>query len=126
MRQLITTALVVGALAAVPLVGFAATPRAAQKPTAQHASAPKQAAAIHATSGVVKSMDANTLVITRQGKKQEMTFSLNTSTRREGTIALGSPVSVRYQKEGNKDVATAISLRNAQAKETHPRASAAK
>jgi hypothetical protein len=127
MRHVITTALVVGALAAVPVMGFAATPRTSQKPAAPHASAPKQAVAVHATSGVVKSMDANTLVIRRQGKNQgEMTFSLNASTRREGAIAVGSPVSVRYQKEGNKDVATAIALRNSQAKETHARASAAK
>lgn len=127
MRHVITTALVAGALAAVPVVGFAATPRTTPKPTGQHASAPKQAVAIRATSGIVKSMDANTLVITRQGKKQEeMTFSLNASTRRDGAIAVGSPVSVRYQREGNKDVATAIAVRNLQAKETHARASAAK
>jgi hypothetical protein len=127
MRHVITTALVVGALAAVPVTGFAATPRTAQQSTVQHASAPKQAVGIHATSGIVKSMDANTLVISRQGKeKGEMSFSLNASTRREGAIAVGSPVSVRYQKEGNKDVATAISLRNSQTKEAHPRASAAK
>src|SRR5512138_1567008 len=126
MRHVITTALVVG-LAAIPVVGFAAAPRTTPKPTVQHASAPKQAVAIHATSGIVKSMDATTLVITRQGKKQgEMTFSLSASTRRDGAIAVGSPVSIRYQKEGNKDVATAISLRNSQAKETHARASAAK
>ena len=127
MRHVITTALVMGALAAVPVIGFAATPGTSQKPAVQHAAAPKQAAAVHATSGVVKSMDANTLVITRQGKQQgDMTFSMNASTRRDGTIAVGSPVSVRYQKEGDKDVATAISLRSSQAKETHARPSAAK
>ena len=126
MRHVITTALVLGTLAAVPVIGFAATPTS-QKPAVQHAAAPKQAAAVHATSGVVKSMDANTMVITRQGKEQgDMTFSLNASTRRSGAIAVGSSVSVRYQKEGDKDVATAISLRNSQAKETKARPSAAK
>jgi hypothetical protein len=135
MRHVITTALMVGALAAVPVVGLAAAPRVTQKAAVQQpstapkqaASAPKQAAAIHATSGIVKSMDANTLVITRQGKKQEeLTFSLNASTRREGNIAVGSMVSVRYQREGNKDVATAIAARHPQEKAAQPRASAAK
>ena len=124
MRHVVTTALFVGALAAVPAMGFAAPRAVTPKATVQQAS---RAVAIHATRGIVKSMDANSLVITRQGKKHdEMTFSLNASTRHDGTVAVGSPVSVRYQREGNANVATAIAARHSQEKPAHTRTSAAK
>ena len=105
-------------------MGFAAPRAVTPKATVQQAS---RTAAIHATRGIVKSMDANSLVITRQGKKHdEMTFSLNGSTRHDGTVAVGSRVSIRYQREGNANVATAITAANSQKKSTHTRASAAK
>src|SRR5262245_5106180 len=92
----ITMALLVGALAAVPAAGFAANPQAT---TAKH---PANAAkAPHTATGVVKSIDANTIVITSTGKKShEMTFALNPSTHREGTVAVGSTVSVSYHEDG--------------------------
>ena len=99
----IAMALLVGAMAAVPAAGFAA-PAAKAKTTA----------AAHATTGVVKSIDEKTLVITRPGKKEhEMTFALNPSTQREGTVAVGSTVSVRYQEEGKTHVASALMVRPA-------------
>ena len=103
----ITTALLIGSLIAVPAAASAATPGAAQKASvAKHAS---PAAATHATRGVVKSVDASTLVITRKGHGQsEMTFTINGSTTREGTMAVGTPVSVRYRADGQTLVATAI------------------
>jgi hypothetical protein len=106
--------LLVGALAAVPVAGFAAPAANAQTTTAKRTA--KAATARHATTGVVKSIDATTLVITRQGKKgkgREMTFALNPSTQREGTVAVGSTVSVRYQEEGNTHVASALVARPA-------------
>ena len=104
----IAIALLVGAMAAVPAAGFAA-PTAKAKTTA----ATKTAAA-HATTGVVKSIDEKTLVITRPGKKEhEMTFALNASTQREGTVAVGSTVSVRYQVEGKTHVASALMVQPA-------------
>ena len=110
MRKAITTTLLAGALAMMSGAAFAASPAVAQsKPAAKSAST--KPAATHATTGVVKTIDANTLVITRAGKSPaEMTFSLNASTHREGTIVAGSPVSVRYQREGTTDVATAITM----------------
>ena len=47
--------------------------------------------------------------ISRPGtKSREMTFVLNPSTHREGTIEVGSTVSVRYQEEGKTHVASAL------------------
>jgi hypothetical protein len=110
MRERITRAILVGALsAAVPVVGFAAGPGEAQAPAVAKQS--PNIAATHATSGVVKTIDASTLVITRTSKAhREMTFVLNTSTHREGTIAVGTPVSVRYREDGKTYVATAVSV----------------
>ena len=108
----ITTALLVGALAAVPAAGFAAPAAKAQTTTAKRPA--KAAAARHATTGVVKSIDATTLVITRPGKTgREMTFALDPSTQREGTVAVGSTVSVRYREEGKTHIASALMVRPA-------------
>lgn len=69
--------------------------------------------ASHATTGIVKSIDANTLVITRPGKRSgEMTFQISASTQRDGTIEVGSPVAVRYLEEGQNHIATAITAQH--------------
>ena len=97
MPNLIATAFLVGAFTASPLVAFGSTPAGSQK------------VANHATTGVVKSLNDTTLVISRPGKKGgDMTFMLDSSTAREGTLAVGSPVSVRYHDQGKTRVATAI------------------
>lgn len=63
----------------------------------------------HATRGIVKSVDASTLVITRTGKAGgDMTFALDPATHRQGTVAVGTPVAVRYHEDGKTYVATAI------------------
>ena len=108
----IAMALLVGTMAAVPAAGFAAPAAKAQTTAAK--GPVKAGAARHATTGVVKSIDEKTLVITRPGKKgREMTFALNPSTQREGTVAVGSTVSVRYQEEGKTHVASALMVRPA-------------
>ena len=96
----------------VPSGAFAAQAKDPQTvPPAKHAA---KSAATHSTAGVVKSMDDSTLVITRSGKNAgEMTLSLNTSTQRKGTIAVGTPVSVRYHDDGAMHVATAITAQPA-------------
>ena len=81
-------------------------------PPAKHAAT--KSAATHATAGVVKSIDDSTLVITRSGKNAgEMTLAVNASTQRKGTIAAGTPVSVRYHDDGAMHVATAITAQPA-------------
>lgn len=110
MSRAITTAVLFGALSALPVIGLEAAPAATQ---AKEAAKVKATVASHATTGVVKSVDATTLVITKSGKKGgEMTFMLNPSTKREGTIEVGSQVSVRYQEDGKTLTATAITARS--------------
>ena len=108
MRKVLTFVL----LAALTAAGAAqaATPQTAttKKPAAT-ATAKPAAAASHSVKGVVKSMDASSLVITRSGKAGgDMTFTVNADTKKDGSPAVGSPVSVRYRTEGGSNVATAV------------------
>ena len=102
-------AILVGALSVVPMVsgGGAGQPHS---PNTQ-AESPQSTAAVpsHALSGVVKSIDATRLVITRAGKNRgEMTFVLSPATEREGPISVGATVQVRFRTEGRTQVATAV------------------
>jgi hypothetical protein len=107
MRKYFTTALLIGALSTVPAIAGAATSPRAGRPAAAKREA--SAVATHATRGIVKSVDASTLVITRTSKKHgEMTFTMNPATHRRGDIAVGAPVSVRYRRDGKNFVATAV------------------
>jgi len=112
MHHAITASVVAGALAAVPVIEFAATPSGTPgQSAAKHSSSAPVAS--HATSGVIKSFDATTLVIARPGKNPgEMTFELSPSTHREGTVEVGSSVSVRYRKDGKAYLATAITVQH--------------
>jgi hypothetical protein len=65
----------------------------------------------HSVSGVVKFVDRTRLVITRAraGKTPvESTFTVNASTLREGLIAVGAKVQVRFRDDGHSAIATAI------------------
>jgi hypothetical protein len=62
----------------------------------------------HSVSGVVRFIDRATLVIRRAGKSPlDMTFGVNASTLREGVIAVGTKVQVRF-RGGHPAIATAI------------------
>ena len=115
MRKYIASALLAAAVMAVPVVGFATRPQAAPATAKKEATkTAAKAAPTHATSGVVKSVDDSTLVITKGGKKPEdMTFTLNANTHKEGAVAVGAPVSVRYHEDGKTHVATAVSVEQA-------------
>jgi hypothetical protein len=77
-------------------------------------SASKAKTTTHATTGVVKSMNDTALTITRSGKHGgEMTFDMNGSTQRDGSIQIGTPVSVRYKEEGTHHLATAVAAQHA-------------
>ena len=82
----------------------------------KHAST--HAAPTHATKGVVKSVDANTLVITHKGKT-DMTFALNPATHLQGTVAVGTSVDVRYREDGKTYVATAITAQPSKPQTVH-------
>ena len=70
--------------------------------------------AVHSTRGVVKSIDAMVLVLTRSRHRAELTLSLSPSVHREGTIAPGATVSVRYRDVGGEHVAIAIAVTRSQ------------
>jgi hypothetical protein len=100
------------ALAALFSVLTAPAVLAGPPPTQEHTSSPPtHAAAVpdHSVSGVVKFVDRTRLVITRVGKTPvEMTFAVNASTLREGLIAVGAKVQVRFRGDEHPAVATAI------------------
>ena len=105
------------AMMALPVAGFAQTPAPAKKTASKEAAAQKPAkasTATHSTSGVVKSVDDSSLVLTKGGKDE--TFVVNASTQKQGAIAVGSQVSVHYTVEGTTKTATAIALHNKAAK----------
>jgi hypothetical protein len=100
-------------LAIVPATVFAAPPTKAPAKPATHQAA-KATTADHATMGTVKSVNASALTITRSGKEAgDMSFVLNSSTKRDGKIEVGTPVSVRYHENGTTHVATAITAQHA-------------
>jgi hypothetical protein len=119
MSKMRTAAIVLGAMLAVPMTGLA-TPAAVTGQT--NATAPKSlkpakntsakstsTAATHSARGVVKSVDSNSLVIERVGKKKkDMTFALDATTHRAGDINVGSTVAVRYKNDASKLMALDI------------------
>lgn len=121
MRTVLTTFVLLAALA-VTGAAQAATPQAAtaKKGATPATPAKPAAAASHSVKGVVKSMDASTLVITRSGKAGagDMTFTVNADTKRDGSPAVGSSVSVRYRTEGSTMLATAVTAQAAKPAKT--------
>ena len=106
MRQLM---MVLALVTACSVGSVAAQSAPVAKPKAAAKAAAKSTMATHSTTGTVKSIDSNTLVISKPGKKGDMTFAVNGSTMKDGTVGVGSNVTVRYQAEGKSMVATAIS-----------------
>jgi hypothetical protein len=105
------TALTLAGMLTVSGLAMAQTSKAASSSAAKPAST-----ATHSVQGVVKSVDASSLVLTKSGKKgEEMSFKLDSATQRDGSITTGSPVSIRYRMDGSSMVATAV---NAEAPKT--------
>ena len=116
MRYTLTALMLAGALATSG-AAFAQTPKPASNAAAKPAAA--KPAATHSTQGVVKSVDESSLVITKPGKKgSDMTFKLDPSTQKAGSIATGTAVSVRYRMDGSSMVATAVNAEASKATKT--------
>jgi hypothetical protein len=121
------------AILAVLFVAGATTVSMAQTtapaaPPAEKKAAPKQAApaerrARKNASGVVKSLSADTLVVTGKdkGADAEWTFTVGANTRfrkagetiTPGDVKPGDPVQVRYTEDGGKAMAQAVLVRPA-------------
>ena len=116
MRTHRTTAVLLGLLVAVPALGFAALPQGTStKPATSKSSTPTKATApapaVHATKGVIKSVSDTSLVISRPtAKEKEMTFMLDSTTQKKGTLAAGATVDVRYKTENKQNIATAVTV----------------
>jgi len=67
-------------------------------------------AVVHATRGVVKALNATTLVVSRRRKRGDITFTLGRGVHVEGIIELGATVSVRYRDEGSDHVRPVLLL----------------
>jgi hypothetical protein len=108
-------------LTALMLAGVLAVSGAAMAQTSKPSSSSTKPAstATHSVEGVVKSVDASTLVITKSGKKGgEMSFKLDSSTHQGGSITTGTPVSIRYRMDGSSMVATAVNAEAPKATKT--------
>jgi hypothetical protein len=105
MRHLARTFVLVGVLA-MAATAFAAAPQTSSS------AAKKTTPASHSVKGTVKSIDSSSLVISRK-KGGDMTFALDSTTKKEGSPAVGSDVSVQYHTEGKTMMATAITAQPA-------------
>ena len=117
MRHMVTALVLTGFVAIAPS-SFAQT--SAAKPAAQHAAAAAaKPAASHSVRGTIKSVDSSTLVITTAGKKRrDMTFMLGSSTAKQGDLAPGTSVSVRYTGDAGHMMATAVTASQKTAKKS--------
>ena len=125
MRILPAAALLVTCLLGVQMAGQADGPhhqaqgqapsqakgQAQPKPPAPAHQAPRDVAT-NATKGIVKTVSASAIVITRTsaGKRTETSFVVNASTQRVGTVAAGATVEIRYRTDGKQRIATVISV----------------
>src|ERR1044072_3703465 len=104
MRYTLTALMLVGLLATSGLAVAQTT-----KSSTKSSSSKSASTATHSVQGVVKSVDASSLVITKSGKKGgDMTFKLDPTTQKDGSNGNGSSVAVRYRMDGSSMVATAV------------------
>lgn len=98
--------LLMAVLVLAPALALAAAQSGAAKAQTK---AKATAAATHATSGIVKTIDATSLVISRGAKtSQTLSFVVNAATVKKGDLVVGTHVEVRYRADGGQNIATAI------------------
>lgn len=68
------------------------------------------AAKVIQASGVIKSADASSLVVTHKvdGKDTDTTFVLNADTVKHGDMTPGAKVTVHYKVDGSQNIATDV------------------
>ncbi len=117
MKRMFQAAVVAAAVLAVPVLSVAAQAAPATKtaPAATAKASPDTKATsgtVYSARGVVKSIDASSLVLTEKaGKKKkshDVRFVLDPSTQKDANIAAGSAVRVKYHNDAKKHVATEI------------------
>lgn len=110
MRKMSTASIATGALLILPALSLAATAGVTVQPTRANSSyATTTKVPTHATTGVVRSIDATTLVIEHSPQHEgNMSLALNPSTEGLGDVKVGSTVVVRYRMEAHQRIATAV------------------
>ena len=110
MKKMFQAAVVAAAVLAVPAMSLAAQTKPAA--TAQATPAAKAAPAVRSARGIVKSMDASTLVLiekaSRKKKSHDVRFLLDPSTQKDGNVVVGSTVRVTYHNDAKRHVATEV------------------
>jgi len=103
--KLLRLAALIVVMAALPAVAFAQSTDTTAK--AKH---PAKVATT-TMSGVVKSVDDSSMVMTRSNAKgPEQTFHLNASTTRKGKLVPGDVVNVQYFLDHGQKVATVVTV----------------
>jgi hypothetical protein len=75
----------------------------------------------HVAVGTISSIDNNQVVINEKvnGKEQPMTFKLDSSTKKAGSLTAGSMVTIHYRTQNNQNVATSVRERGAKSAHTN-------
>jgi hypothetical protein len=117
MRKMHTVSTAMGALLILPALSLAATGAVTAQPTGATSShVTTTNVPVHSTRGVVKSIDATTLVIERSPQYEgNMSLALKPSTEGLGDVTVGSTVLVRYRTEAHQRIATAVMAEHAKA-----------
>ena len=110
MKKMKTASIAMGALLILPTLSVAATRTVTAQPTAVTTSYTSTTKVpTHATRGVVKTIDATTLVIERSPQSEgKIRLALNPSTEGLKDVKVGSTVVVRYRMEAHQRIATAV------------------
>lgn len=102
--------LAIGSMLAISSLGFSQAGTTPKTTTTQSATKKQSKVLTSVTRGTVKSMSDTQLVVDKKvkGKQQDATFVMDTSTQKQGNIAVGTPVTVRYRHENSQDIATMV------------------
>ena len=112
----------IAALVAIMLAGFGAGLAAQSQAPAKPAPAQTAKPTTMTATGTVVSSTATSLVISVKGKEkaEELTFSIQPATMKEGELAAGAKVHVEYKSEAGQNVATSIKVVPAKTKTAKP------
>ena len=103
-------ALIAGLIVVLSVSIIAGQKDSKAKPNPPAAPQAKTQPATHFTQGTIASIDANEMVITKKvrGKAKQASFTLNSETQRNGTLAAGTRVSVQYREQNGQNIAAAV------------------
>jgi hypothetical protein len=111
MKRMFQAVAVAVAVLALPALSLAAQTTPATATTKTNGAAKPTSATVYSAHGVVKSIDASSLVLTEKPSKKkshDVKFVLDSSTQKDPKVAAGSTVKVKYHNDAKHHVATEI------------------